>query len=341
MRRNQGPGARGLRLGSEKGEPLCSGKHRQRGVALITAVLIVALATILAVSVGFKGYLDQRRSITMFSLDQGFQVAVGAEAWAADILRKDIVGGSRIDDFTEEWATPIPPIPVDGGEVAGQLEDMQGRFNLNSLVKFENNQLKSDPRAVERFERLLEILEMEKKWAKLIVDWIDSDIDPQFPDGAEDSVYTSLTPPYRPPNMRITRTSELLAIAGFGPERYRKLEPFVSALPPGTSINVCTAPPEVLDSLIEGQRQFTLARDNMLDMRKQRCFPSLQDFSSSLTAPQKEELITGKVVGEASSYFRANIWVTIGTTQFTLYSLLYRANGTNLVRPILRSFGTA
>lgn len=313
---------------------------RQRGVALITAVLIVALATILAVSVGFKGYLDQRRSATMFSLDQGFEVAMGAEAWAADILRKDRIGGSNTDDLTEEWATPIPPIPVENGEVSGQLEDMQGRFNLNSLVKLENNQLVADEKAVERFVRLLEILELEDKWAKLIVDWLDSDIEPGFPDGAEDSVYTSLTPPYRPPNMRITRTSELLAIAGFGQERFRKLEPFVSALPPGTAINLCTAPPEVLDSLIEAQRQFTLARDNMIDMRKQRCFPSLQDFSQSLNATQREELITLKVVGEDSAYFRANIWVTIGTTQFTLYSLLYRANGTNLVRPILRSFGT-
>lgn len=337
MKRDQVRRATSCELSRHK--PL-RGPARQRGVALITAVLIVALATILAVSVAFKGYLDQRRSATMFSLDQGFEVAMGAEAWAADILRKDKVGGSKTDDLTEEWATPIPPIPVDGGEVAGQLEDMQGRFNLNSLVKLENNQLVADENAVKRFERLLEILELEQKWAKLIVDWLDSDINPQFPDGAEDSVYTSLTPPYRPPNMRITRTSELLAIAGFGLERYRKLEPFVSALPPGTPINLCTASPEVLDSLVEAQRQWTLARDNMADMRKQRCFPSLQDFERTLTAPQKKELITGKVVGEDSSYFRANIWVTIGTTQFTLYSLLYRANGTNLVRPILRSFGT-
>ena len=94
---------------------------RQRGVALITAVLVVALATILAVSVGFKGYLDQRRSVTAFSLDQGFEIAMGAEAWAADILRKDKVGGSKTDDFTEMWATPLPPIPVEGGEVAGQI----------------------------------------------------------------------------------------------------------------------------------------------------------------------------------------------------------------------------
>lgn len=314
-------------------------KSRERGVALITAVLIVALATILAVNVGFKGYLDQRRSGTLFAYDQGYEVAAGAEAWAADILRKD-KNNSKTDDLTEEWATPIPPIPVDGGEVAGQLEDMQGRFNLNNLVKSNNGVLKGDPKAIARFERLLEILELEPKWAKLVVDWIDSDIDAEFPDGAEDNVYTTQTPPYRTPNMPITRTSELLALAGFGLERYQKLEPFVSALPVGTPINLCTAQPEVLDSLVEGQRQFTLARDNVADMRKQRCFPSMQDFQQSLTPAQRAELIDGKVVDESSSFFRANVWVTIGTTQFTLYSLLYRANGSNLVRPYLRSFGT-
>ncbi len=313
----------------------------QRGVALITAVLIVALATILAVTVGFKGYLDQRRTMTMLSLDQGYEIAHGAEAWAADILRRDAMGGSKVDDFTEEWAMPMPPIPVDGGEVAGVLEDMQGRFNLNSLVKFENGQLVKDPAAVARFKILLEILELEEKWADMIVDWIDSDIEAEFPDGAEDNVYTSLTPAYRPPNMRITRTSELLALHDFGIERFRKLEPFVTALPAGARINLCTAAPEVLDALLAGDREFTLARDNVVEMRKQRCYPSLQDFQGRLTPDQKRELIDGEVVGESSDYFRASIWVTIGTTQFTLYSLLYRTSQSNLVSPILRSFGTA
>jgi general secretion pathway protein K len=64
--------------------------RRQRGVALITAVLMVALATMLAVDVGFRGFLDQRRAGTLFALDQGFQVALGAEAWAADFLKKDL-----------------------------------------------------------------------------------------------------------------------------------------------------------------------------------------------------------------------------------------------------------
>lgn len=311
---------------------------RQRGVALITAVLIVALATIIAVNVSFSGYLDQRRSGTMFALDQGFEIATGAEAWAADILQKDKNSGSKTDDFTEAWATPLPPIPVDGGEIAGQLEDMQGRFNLNALVMLQDGELKGDPKAIARFEQLLEILELEPKWAKIIVDWIDTDIQPEFPDGAEDNVYTAQTPPYRTPNMLITRSSELLALAGFGLERYQKLEPFVTALPHGAPINLCTASPEVLDSLRAGQKEFTLTRDNVVDLRKQRCYPTIPDFD--LTRDQMTELVDGKVIGETSSYFRANIWVTIGTTQLTLYSLLNRANSTNLVRPILRSFGT-
>ena len=316
-------------------------RGRQRGVALITAVLVVALATILAVSVGFKGYLDQRRTATAFALDQSLQIALGGEAWAADVLRRDGQRSSKTDDFTEEWATPIPPIPIEDGEFQGQLEDMQGRFNLNSLVRPQNGMLRVDTAALERFTRLLELLGLEEKWAAIIADWIDTDIEAGFPYGAEDPAYTGLTPPYRTANMPITRVSELLAIAEFGPERYRTLEPFVTALPVGTRINLCTAPPEVLDALIDGQTEYTLARENTAEMRKQRCFPDRRDFQqrlSGLSAQQKETL--DAMIGEKSAWFRATIWVTIGTTRYTLYSLLYRNDGTNLVRPILRSAGT-
>lgn len=315
-------------------------RARQRGVALITAVLIVALATMLAASVSFNGYLDQRRSANAFAMDQGYEVALGGEAWAADSLRRDKQQSGKTDDFTEEWATPIPPIPIEGGQFEGQLEDMQGRFNLNSLVVAQGDKLIVDDNAVKRFERLLEILELETRWAKIIADWIDSDIQPNFPDGAEDPTYTGLAPPYRTANMPLTRASELLAIAEFGLDRYRKLEPFVTALPIGTPINLCTATPELLDALVEGKRQFTLARDNTAETRKQRCFPNKQDYESGLSNEEKTELVQGKVIDQTSSYFRSTIWVTIGTTQFTLYSLLYRSGNNGLVRPILRSHGT-
>ena len=235
---------------------------------------------------------------------------------------------------------PIPPMPIEGGEISGYLEDMQGRFNLNSLVVMEGKTFKPDLVAIERFGRLLELLEIEPKWAGMIADWIDSDGEAGFPEGAEDSVYTSQVPPYRTAELPITRTSELLALDEFGLERYRKLEPFITALPIGTPINLCTASPEILDSLVEGVQEFTLARDNAAELRKERCYPSLKEFESRLDTKQRNELTQANVIDVKSSYFRSTVWVTIGTTQFTLYSLLYRTDRTNLVRPILRSFGT-
>lgn len=316
--------------------------RKQRGMALIMAILIVALATILAANVGFNAFLDLRRNATRYAMDQSFQVALGAEAWAADTLRRDGMSGSKQDDLTEEWATPIPPMPVEGGEISGYLEDMQGRFNLNNLVmRNDKGQMVPNPTTVAQFERLLELLELEPKWAAMIADWIDSDGQASFPDGAEDSTYTSQTPPYRTAEAPITRTSELLALHEFGLERYRRLEPYVTALPVGTRLNLCTASPEVLDSLVAGLREFTLARKNVSETRKERCFPTVQDLESRLDNDQRQQLRASETLGERSAYFRATVWVTIGTTQFTLYSLLYRNDRTQLVRPILRSFGTA
>jgi len=177
-------------------------RRRQRGVALITAVLIVALGTMLAASVFFRGYLDQRRSATLFALDQAYEVALGAEAWAADFLRQDRQE-SNDDHPAEAWAQPLPPLPLDdGGTVEGRLEDMQGRFNLNNLKKPDGT---TNEAAVEQLERILQMLEIEPSWAAAIADWVDIDAEPGFPDGAEDSVYTSLTPPHRAANMTITR----------------------------------------------------------------------------------------------------------------------------------------
>ena len=138
--------------------------------------------------------------------------------------------------------------------------------------------------------------------------------------------------------MPITRASELLALPEFGAERYRKLAPFVTALPAGQPINLCTASPELLDAMIGDNREFTLGRETGQQTRQQRCFPTVSEFQASLSNDRKQEL--DDMIGETSDYFLATIWVTLGTQRFTLYSLLYRSGGANQVRPILRSYGT-
>ncbi|MDQ1342537.1 MAG: ral secretion pathway protein, partial [Pseudomonadota bacterium] len=181
--------------------PRRAARRRQRGVALITAVLMVALATMLAVDVSFRGALDQRRSATLFALDQSFEIALGAEAWAADFLKQDLQE-SQTDHLGETWARPLPPLPIDGGTVEGRLEDLQGRFNVNNLVLADGT---TNPDAVKQLERILAVLEIEPTWAAAIADWIDQDAQPGFPDGAEDSVYTGQAPPHLTANMPVTR----------------------------------------------------------------------------------------------------------------------------------------
>ena len=163
------------------------------------------------------------------------------------------------------------------------------------------------------------------------------DTQPAFPDGAEDSVYTSLTPPHRAANMPITRASELMVLNGFGAERYAKLSPFVTALPGGTKLNVCTAPGIVLDSLIDGVREFGLNPEDLAKRRAEVCFPNLRELQGALGDEEYNKVKDS--LTESSNYFRANVWVTIGTTQFTLYSLLVRGSQ-GPVRTILRSFGS-
>jgi general secretion pathway protein K len=307
---------------------------RQRGVALIMAVLIVALATILAVNVTFRGMVDQRRAANLFALDQGFEVALGAEAWAADILRKD-AQDSQTDHYGEIWAKSLSALPIDEGvgTVEGRIEDMQGRFNLNNLVFSDGT---TNETAVKQLERMLGMLDIEPTWATAMADWIDSDVQPGFPDGAEDSVYTGLDPPHLAANMPITRASELMVLPEFGADRFRRLQPYITALPVGTRLNVCTAPGIVLDSLSESQRQFSLDPEDLAKRRMEACFPTLDDLRGTLDQAEYDQI--KDTLSESSTYFRTTVWVTIGTTQFTLYSLLARG-GAGTVRPVLRSFG--
>jgi general secretion pathway protein K len=309
-------------------------RSRQRGVALITAVLVVALATILAINVTFRGMVDQRRSANLFAFDQGYEVALGAEAWAADFLKQDLQD-SQQDTLAEAWAQQMPPLPIDEGvgAVEGRLEDLQGRFNLNNLVFTDGT---PNPTAVKQLERILQMVEVEPTWASMIADWIDRDVDPGFPEGAEDSVYTGMDPAHLAANMPITRVSELLQLPEFGIDRFRRLQPFVTALPVGSKLNTCTAPGVVLDSLFDDQHQFSLNPDDLATRRKDACFPTVEDLRGALGQAAYDEI--KDTLAESTSYFRATVWVTIGTTQFTLYSLLARG-GAGTVTPVLRSFG--
>ncbi|HEX4153133.1 MAG TPA: type II secretion system minor pseudopilin GspK [Steroidobacteraceae bacterium] len=340
--------------------------RRQRGVALIIALILVALATILATKLSFDGWLERRRTIGIIATEQAYQFGTGAEALAADVLsqigqtpqtpqngtgqpQNPITPGQNANQVTlaQPWAQPTQPMPITSpddpeaepiGSLQGVIEDMQGRFNLNNLAHMimQNNQAVEDPQPLEQFQRLLVSVGLEAKWAGIARDWIDADDQPGQPDGAEDSVYTMQNPPYRTGNWPMMSPAELMNLPGFGADRYRKIAPYVTALPSAvTKINICTAPGPVLESLAE-----TLSGEYssqvLANGRQTGCFPDIATLTAVLgpNAPSVANRFT-----DTSQFFRLTTRVTLGTTEFTLYSLLYRGPG-GKVTPLLRSFGT-
>jgi len=321
-------------------------RARQRGVALIIALILVSLATILAWKISFEGYLERRRSVGMLAAEQAVQFGLGAEALAADVLSRDMQMNKQTT-LAAPWAQATQPFPItsqsnpDGepiGYLQGGLEDMQGRFNLNNLGRtLANGQ--PDPVPMEQFQRLLQSLNMETKWAGLVRDWIDADNVPTNPDGAEDAVYTAQTPPYLTGNWPMTSPSELMALPGFDLAHYLKLAPYVTALPTANAtINICTAPALVLESLAPNLNgEYSGNADALAIGRKTGCFPDLNTFKATV-GPKNLVQING-LYAETSSYFRLTTHITLGTSEFTLYSLLLRGNG-GKITPLLRSFGT-
>jgi general secretion pathway protein K len=299
---------------------------RQRGTALITAILVVALATAITAALTWDLFLDQRRAMGRIAVDRGLMYSLGAEAWAKQILLDD-AQDNPIDHPNEPWATQIAPLPIEGGQIQGRIDDLNGRFNLNNLIDANGA---TDPVAVEGFRRLLMALELDVRLADRMADWIDRDFEPNFPDGAEDSEYLSRSPPFRAANRPITSVSELLMVY---PELeysgYLRLRPYVSALPRGTRININTALPEVLLTASDelGPRE---AEWIVID-RPQDGWESLEQLGQMIPQSARAQL------GVSSDWFRLSVRVDVGTQRFTMYSLLHRGAG-GTVTTVIRNF---
>jgi general secretion pathway protein K len=310
------------------------GAKRARGVALITALLITALTGSLAAGLAWDNALDVRRTMMLLFHEQGMQVALGAESWIRNILRDDGIE-SQTDHLGELWASELPGLPVDNdsvqGAVAGRIEDLQGRFNVNNLID-SNGDVDKD--VLEQFQRLLVILDLNPRFAGLAADWIDADQDAGFPDGAEDSIYTGLTPPYRALNRPLSNVTELSALEGMDQASFNALLPHVTALPRGTQINVNTATAVVLQSLDANLDPSTI--EELLSQREEAGFADYaQTFSTLVTNPAMFAQIT-----ETSSFFQLKAVVQIDTVRVTYYSVLSRSPNGGPVTTILRSLGT-
>ena len=301
----------------------------QSGVALITALLVVAIVTVIATGMATRQQLDIRRSGNVLERDQAYLLALGVESWGRSILVQDR-RDNNVDNLSEVWATVLPPISVEGGHVAGHIEDMQGRFNINNLVK----DGKPSPIDVQRFERLLKGLELNPNLSQAVIDWIDSDSETTSGNGAEDGEYMGHNPPYRTANNIINSVSELRLVNGFTKEAVTRLEPFISALPAYTPININTARPEILMALADDSTKADA--DAMIEDRGKKGYTEIQQFITSPTI--KSRNIPADGLGVSSDYFTVDAASRFGKGQVRLLGLIHRT-ADNKAQTLIRAQG--
>jgi general secretion pathway protein K len=331
-----------------------STRRAQRGVALLVAILLVALGTIIAAAMAYNNAMTARRAAAGFEFDQALLLAQGTEALAAYGLQQQAQQNSPYIAPTQSWAQPLGPVQaMPGVTLQGSLEDLQGRFNINDLVQTDGTT--PNTIAIQAFQRLLTMLQLDPKWAEDTVNWIDKSPTPMFPNAAADSAYLEMDPPYRSPELPITSTSELMALPGFTRADFDKLAPYIVALPIGTQINVCSASKYLLDALT-GTLQFS--QDPEFDQNRRDaggCFPSPQLVMQAATDIASAGSSSGAAVGangangnaqqqslssllaQKSSWFRLTTFIDMGSAEFAVYTLLYQ-DQTGMVQPVMRSF---
>ncbi|GMV30578.1 MAG: hypothetical protein AMXMBFR59_27030 [Rhodanobacteraceae bacterium] len=306
--------------------------RRQRGVALVIALLVVALATVLIAGLLDRGELAAARTRNLLRNEQADAYARGLELYAARVLEKD-QEQNRSDSARDIWAMPLPPTDVPGGRMAARMRDMNGCFNLNNLVSGDGNE--SEWR--ERFRRLLTALRLDPTLTENVVDWLDADGEPGgggHGSGAEDSVYGVGVPPYRAANRAFVHASELRLLQGFGGDVYAALAPHVCALPRGSLLNLNTATIPVLQSL---NPRITEEVARRLWQEGRANWEAVSEFRQELTNlaipfdPTQE-----RGLSTASRYFLARGDIELDGLLFHPTSLIDRERG---VRVLQRSRG--
>lgn len=297
----------------------------QRGVALLTILLMVVMATILASSLLARQQRMLKQSELLLRQDQALQYALAGEGFLGDVLLADQKINNKSDSLSESWAQPMPVYPVEDGAVTGKLLDQSGKFNLNDL--YHDGQ--PDPVALEYFKRLLDQAGLSAELANAVLDWQDPDKETTGNTGAEDSVYQGKRPPYRAANRPFTQVDELRLVQGFDDNAFNALSPFVVALPQYSPINVNTAPAQVLAALAPSLTSAAVTAWVKARDAKNQPIEAVSELWSQAPFDQVAANDSARIkpmLDVKSQFFEAQIQVMLSGRQRHLRSSLYRSD---------------
>ncbi|WP_395683487.1 type II secretion system minor pseudopilin GspK [Dokdonella sp.] len=294
-------------------------RSRQRGVALLVALLVVALAVILVAALLDRGELALARTRNVLRGEQAEAYALGLDTYAAQVLMLTHGASPDPDTNTSPWATPLPAQPVPGGVIGASMRDLNGCFNLNNLAPG----TPGDWGTV--FDNLLGALRLDAQLRAAIENWLDP---ARIHD--EENFYFAQPVPYRARGGLFAHGSELRLVRGVTSEVYARLAPHVCALPPGTKININTATVPVLMALV-GPGLSQAAAQRL--WQNGTAHWSTEQFTQQLTqlhVPVPPALAAQ--ITDRSAYFLLRGDIVLDEVPFTTWSLLeHRQDGVHVV----------
>jgi len=287
-------------------------RRRQRGAALVVAMLVAAIAAAVATTLLTDGSRWQTVVEGRRDHARAASLAAAGVQWARQALADDAAHGT-IDHPGEAWAIPLPVTPVEGGSVEGRIEDAQARLNLNAVAGDDA----ASARARERLAALFARRGLDPGLVDALADWIDADGTVRE-HGAEDDAYgrdDALAA-----NAPLVRVAELAAVRGFTPDAIARVTSDVAALPPDATLNVNTAPPDVLAALLPSLDAEGIAA--IVAMRRDKPFSTVDDFRARVSRGTAAPDTTG--LGVASRHFLVSVRARQGEAVVIAEALLVR-----------------
>ena len=300
-------------------------RRRQQGVALITIMLIVVVATVLSVQMASEQNIAVNRTASLFSNYHAEQYAYGGEELARQILHASFKEHPAVDALTDTWASPNLSYAFDNGEVKLTIEDLQSRLNVNT----EANSLERS-----RLYSLASAIGVDGMFIDRIVDWVDAD-GSKTNIGAEDYDYLGLERPYRTAGSPMVDESELRLLFEMTDEAYGKLARYVAPVPEVVKVNVNTASALVIKSL-SNNITMEMAEGIVAQRESNGKFANLQAFLDAL--PQGTDL-NPDGLGVQSSFFRVSVLARYYDRYAYLTSVIQRDPSDGSMRVIYRDLG--
>lgn len=296
---------------SKRSAPLVLAGRRQRGAAVVTALLVVTLAVVVVSGMLWRQQVQIRSIENQRLLAQASWIERAAVDWARLILRDD-QRRTSVDQLGEPWAVPIAETRLSDflgaglrtdqeGEtsfLSGRILDAQARFNLSNLVLWTASESQGriatiDAPSLAIYRRLLQTLGLNASLAEPTARYLVSAA------GASNGGSSDSQRGLRAPD----DVNDLLAIPGYTPEIVAALAPFVDVLPERTLVNANTAEAEVLAAVID-KLPLDRARE-VVRQRDRAYFNNIGDLQTQLRtlAPQADPNAATSTLDVRTHYF--------------------------------------